>query len=530
MKQKCLKDIYSYLFWVVALIGICCYTFCFARNREFWLDEAFLGMNILKRSYFQLWEPLDLYQVAPPLFLMISKFFFSIHSYLFLSVEQSLRLYPFLCGIGSIILFPIVIKKIIKNNLIGLILYLLFVFIPKIIYYAQEFKQYSSDVFWCLLVFYVMLKLEFFKFTKRRLFYYGLLFGTLVFLSHMTAFVVLASLGVFFFSQNCVELTTFKLNKDKVFKLFSFGIGYIVPIFILSVLEFLNPNDSYMHQWWTQFGAFLRSDLDNLFIIFYDFLDYFLYGDSRAKFSYGVIEHFILYDSVFIFFWGMLCVPIFLLQGERKKILFFSLLFLGIILASYLNLFPTKERSWMYAYSFFLLGFGVMIDLQKIKILKKIGYFFLWIFLLATAANVTYMMVSYRYEKISELRDAVQDLKSLPDDITPVFIVRRRFFRFLNLQDHRAPWWFYKDILNYNPHEEVLYEEPFDRDNVSINCFSYFNRDLKSGKKYALIWEYEDRSLFKQEDYKLPLDCFVRFGSAQSFQKGGRNIYLWTQK
>jgi len=42
-------------------------------NRSLWLDEAMLANNILNRNLLELLQPLDNFQSAPPLFLILLK-------------------------------------------------------------------------------------------------------------------------------------------------------------------------------------------------------------------------------------------------------------------------------------------------------------------------------------------------------------------------------------------------------------------------------------------------------------------------
>src|SRR3984893_4310451 len=73
----------------------------FLSNRSLWLDEAKLALNIVNRSFVQLCEPLDYGQGAPVGFLMLERS--AVH--LFGSGEYALRLFPFLSGMISLLLF-----------------------------------------------------------------------------------------------------------------------------------------------------------------------------------------------------------------------------------------------------------------------------------------------------------------------------------------------------------------------------------------------------------------------------------------
>ncbi len=66
-----------------------------------WHDEAFLAVNFLDRGYRDLLRPLDYAQVSPILFLWIELTVVRLLGF----SEWSLRLFPALCGLASVILF-----------------------------------------------------------------------------------------------------------------------------------------------------------------------------------------------------------------------------------------------------------------------------------------------------------------------------------------------------------------------------------------------------------------------------------------
>src|ERR1700686_4446208 len=87
--------------WTIIVFGALLRLTQFLSNRSLWLDEAKLALNIVNRSFVQLFKPLDYGQGAPIGFLMLERS--ALH--LFGSGEYALRLFPFLSGMISLLLF-----------------------------------------------------------------------------------------------------------------------------------------------------------------------------------------------------------------------------------------------------------------------------------------------------------------------------------------------------------------------------------------------------------------------------------------
>lgn len=116
-------------------------------NRSLWWDPAALAVNIIERSYSDLLTRLDLGQNAPPGFLFVSKFIGSLFNYR----ELSLVAFPFACNILSLFLFLYLCVLVLDQQKIYLA-FLPFAFSTTAIYYASEFKQYSVDLFFSVLL------------------------------------------------------------------------------------------------------------------------------------------------------------------------------------------------------------------------------------------------------------------------------------------------------------------------------------------------------------------------------------------
>jgi len=116
-------------------------------NRSLWVDEAMLALNVVTRSFGDLLAPLDAQQLAPIGFLFLTR----LAVILFGSHELALRLVPFLASLVSLPLMAAVARAVGSRRLVLIATGLLAV-APSAIYFAQEFKQYSSDVAMALLL------------------------------------------------------------------------------------------------------------------------------------------------------------------------------------------------------------------------------------------------------------------------------------------------------------------------------------------------------------------------------------------
>ena len=119
------------------LIRIVRYLLCF----PLWPDESFLAVGFLKSSYGDLLGALPYHQVAPLLFLWTELAIVKILGF----SEYSLRLFPFLCSIGSLFLFYYLARRLLKGAPL-----LLAVAIFAVSYYhirhGAEIKPYATDV------------------------------------------------------------------------------------------------------------------------------------------------------------------------------------------------------------------------------------------------------------------------------------------------------------------------------------------------------------------------------------------------
>jgi uncharacterized membrane protein len=133
--------------WLVVLLGAVLRVRQWSYGRAFWLDELLLQRAMSQQKPSELLGPLGFAQSAPPAWLAVQ------HVVLGLSGDGELaaRAVPLLCGIGALVL-TVLLARTLLGGPAALLATAVVAFSPPLIGYSAEFKQYSSDVFWVLLV------------------------------------------------------------------------------------------------------------------------------------------------------------------------------------------------------------------------------------------------------------------------------------------------------------------------------------------------------------------------------------------
>jgi hypothetical protein len=112
-----------------------------------WHDEAFLAVNFLDRGYCDLLRPLDYRQVSPILFLWIELTAARVLGF----SEWSLRVFPALCGLASVLLFRHVAAYLLRGLALPLAVGIFATaFYP--IRHSAEIKPYASDLLAALIL------------------------------------------------------------------------------------------------------------------------------------------------------------------------------------------------------------------------------------------------------------------------------------------------------------------------------------------------------------------------------------------
>ncbi len=216
-------------------------------DRSFWLDEILLALNITSRSFAELWRPLDHDQGAPVGFLMLVK----LTATVFGTSEMALRVVPLLSGIGAMLLFPTVARRLLPAHA-ALFATALFAFTPRLVYYSSELKQYSSDVLATL----ILLALVFRRAgsvsdrSSRYYLHLALAGAVAIWFSHPAAFV-LAGLGLVLFG-----VAFWRSDESALRGLIGVGLAWVASFAgcYVACLRELSKNQYLMNYWSEHFA------------------------------------------------------------------------------------------------------------------------------------------------------------------------------------------------------------------------------------------------------------------------------------
>ena len=160
-------------------------------NRSLYLDEILLTRSIVGMPLRELLtKPLLMDQVAPRGFLLIERLVVIV----FGPSELALRLFPFLCGVASVILFRRLAERVLTGAGPALALFLFAIGVP-LIRYGGDVKQYSVDIAAAIGLLLLALDLREKEATTKRLLLAGALGLVIVWFSQ-TAVLVMAGIGL----------------------------------------------------------------------------------------------------------------------------------------------------------------------------------------------------------------------------------------------------------------------------------------------------------------------------------------------
>jgi len=192
--QRFLDSFFSVQFHIILIIlGVILRLKVYFKNNSFWLDEAWVALDISTRTFSDIFSAKILSSdlpTPPPVFSLIEKLFIT----LFGNNEYIFRLFPLLCGIASLFLFYGLLRKFFDHKATSIVL-IFFVCSDMLIYHSSELKQYSSGVLTVLVLYYLMGYMDSLKrITIRNSIGYGIAGGIAITLFYPSIFI-LAGIG-----------------------------------------------------------------------------------------------------------------------------------------------------------------------------------------------------------------------------------------------------------------------------------------------------------------------------------------------
>lgn len=357
-------------------------------NRSMWHDEAALALNVINKDILQLiTQPLDHGQAAPIGFL----FFTKLLAIIFGSSELVLRLIPFSTSIISFILFFLLLRQYVNKKYIPIAL-ALFSTSTVLLRYSTEFKQYSSDVLFTLVILFFGMSIISKKFVVLRAFQLGAIGAIAVWFSFPSVFM-LGGIGT--------SLLTMLLSKKRweevknlcisfAFWGLSFGVIYFIS------LQQIGSDSSLENYWLQRFMPFPPYSLRDQLWVFNSFVEMLYYPGAIQQAFFGAIA-FILGCYSFL--------------RKDKTVLMMLLLPLFLtMLASGIHKYPFGGRLLLFyvPISYLLVSEGLVFLIRKSSYFYKIFGYVLLIIILWNPLTIAPKHLSYRMFYSEEIKPVLK--------------------------------------------------------------------------------------------------------------------------
>ena len=335
------KYVYYILLGIICFVGLILRIKAFVAGRPLWHDECSLALNIFdNNNIFAYFKPLNYTQAAPPLFMIATKIITNI----FGINEYTLRFIPLLSGILSIPAFYILSRRFISNIWVILIANLLFAINYQLIYYCQEFKQYSTDTLLIIITILILSEIEIKKLSIKRSILLGIFLAFLPLTAFPAIFIIIPYLLIQIFRYR-------SKIKNQLIAVLIFPI-VVYSSFYINIAAQTHASQMDMGFWDEKFLQLTPiSWLKTLKLNF----DYYFYPNNKLLFA------------LILFVSGL----IYAIKKRDNYSNLFSYTILTAIIMSLLKLYPLMQRTSLYLIPIVLLI--CLIPLEKISP-KRIFY------------------------------------------------------------------------------------------------------------------------------------------------------------
>lgn len=323
--EKNIKRSSGIFLGLIVFIGLFFRLNTFLQNPSFWFDETALAYNIVSLKYFDLFGVLNLQQVAPPLFLILTKWIVSV----FGTSEMCFRFIPFFLGCVAFIPFYYLLKEIFKDNSAPINFGMfLFAINPKLIYYGIEFKPYLTDAVFAIVIFLAFLKIDLKSWDWKKLLLTGFGLSFLCWFSFTSIILVM------------VGMITILLAK-KEYKNWIIMLSPIIFNYLIFGVYYLKVSSFYRD--------FMTSFFANEFNHFTIPIAYFFNNE---------IPFAILVTSIAL----VVGIMYFMIENKRFEISFIMWSFIVTICLSQLHLYPAYQRFMLFLLPYFIIVLAMVFN------------------------------------------------------------------------------------------------------------------------------------------------------------------------
>lgn len=336
--------------FIIICFGILLRLRHYLSNRSLWVDEVNLALDVVSKSFLQLFQKLDYRLLAPFGFLMAEKLMVQI----FGSTEYVLRAFPCMAGVISLFLFYKVAQWFIGPKAVPIALGL-FAISEKLIYYSAEVKQYSSDVAIALLLFVMAIYIQSKRLTAQRIVFFGVAGVIAIWFAFIATFV-LVGLAVSQTILYVIKKEWIKIRQLTIIYLI-WLLGFIAYSYIfisnVDVRSLIEAMRFRYHFAIITFPPMSLGDIGRNLTVFFE-----IFRNPTGFYLYGI--------AAFVFLVG--CISMFKEKKEKLLVLVSPLLI--TLLAALLLKYPLYRRSILFLVPFLLLFIaeGVMHVVDKTRL------------------------------------------------------------------------------------------------------------------------------------------------------------------
>lgn len=374
--------------------------------RSFWLDEAAIAINIIRKSFLELAKPLDYYQVAPYGFLIIEKAFSSI----FGNEDFVFRIFPLICGILLIFLFLSLLKNLHQQNFAIITGISLICLNFDLIYYTIELKPYIIDAFLTTLLIIIFLKLK--NDFDKKILINSIFYSLIIWFSYPAILIIFGTYITF--------SVIFLLEKDFI-KLRKLILSSFLPflsflIYYLLILKNSGQNE-YIKNFWKDHFAPLPFSSSSIFW----YKRAFLWAMERP-FN---IQNIYL-GSLFTFL-GTFGIY----KKDKNLFIFLTVVFFTLICVSAIGRYPLYQRLLIFSTPIFYLVLLYSFEVFSNKLIKLIIFISFFIFLVFPLLKESPSILKFSMSK-QEIKPALEYISEnkLDEDLLAIHHSADTIFEF----------------------------------------------------------------------------------------------------